>query len=141
MGGSGKGRGCTTHSGGRDASPAIGREARRARVADRAEAAQGAQAPHWRWDGEDLVLELRAKPSARRDAFGRVAGGRLAVQVAAVAEDGRANARLLGFLAAEFGVAKSAVELVQGGANPLKRVRIRAPRNLPQAAGVPPHPG
>lgn len=84
------------------------------------------------------MLELRAKPGARRDGFGRVAGSRLSVQVAAVAEDGRANARLLAYLAAEFGVARSAVELILGGSSPLKRVRIRAPCGLPAAAGVPP---
>jgi uncharacterized protein len=92
--------------------------------------------PHHRWVDGDLVLELMAKPGARRDAFGRVAGGRLAVHVAAVAEGGRANARLLDFLAQAFGVAKSAVELVQGASGARKRVRIRSPRRLPAAAGI-----
>jgi uncharacterized protein (TIGR00251 family) len=141
MGGSGKGRDRAARTGGGDASPAVVPGADGAGRADAARVAHGEQAPHWRWDGEDLVLELRAKPGARRDGFGRVAGGRLAVQVASVAEDGRANARLLAFLATAFGVAKSAVELAQGGASPLKRVRVRAPRSLPQAAGVSPRPG
>lgn len=138
MGGAGKGRGRAARSAGEGATPAAGPGAGGAHGA---QGPDGVQAPHWRWDGEDLVLQLRAKPGARRDGFGRVAGGRLAVQIAAVAEDGRANARLLGYLAAEFGVAKSAVELVQGGASPLKLVRILAPRCLPADAGVPPRAG
>jgi uncharacterized protein (TIGR00251 family) len=105
------------------------------------DAADGsAPAAHFRWDGSDLVLEILGKPGARRDAFVRVAGGRLAVQIAAVAEGGRATARLLGFLAAEFGVAKSAVELVYGAASPKKQVRIRSPQRLPEAAGITPRP-
>jgi len=95
-------------------------------------------APHYRWVGEDLLLEIQGKPGARRDAFGRIAGGRLAVQVAAVAEGGRATARMLGFLADAFDVPKSAVEIVYGAASVKKQVRIRAPRRLPPAAGVAP---
>lgn len=96
------------------------------------------EAPHFRWVGDDLLLDIQGKPGARRDAFGRVAGGRLAVQVAAVAEGGKATARLLAFLAEEFGVAKSAVELVYGLASVKKQVRIRSPRQLPPQAQVTP---
>ena len=97
-------------------------------------------APHFRWVGADLLLDIQGKPGARRDAFGRIAGGRLALQVAAVAEGGKATARLLAFLAEEFGVAKSAVELVYGLASVKKQVRIHAPRRLPPQAGVTPPP-
>ena len=91
---------------------------------------------HFRWAGDDLLLDLHGKPGARRDAFGRLFDGRLTVQIAATAVDGKATARLIGFLAAEFGVAKSAVELIYGLASVKKRVRIREPRQLPQAAQV-----
>lgn len=91
---------------------------------------------HFRWDGDDLLLDLRGQPGARRDAFVRVAEGRLVVQIAAVAVDGKASARLLAFLAREFGVAKSAVELVYGLASVNKRVRVTAPVRLPDAAEV-----
>lgn len=95
-------------------------------------------APHWRWDGEDLLLDLQGKPGARRDAFGRVMAGRLQVMIAAVPEDGRATARLLAFLAEQFGVPRAAVELRYGLASPKKGVCIRAPRRLPAEAGVTP---
>jgi uncharacterized protein (TIGR00251 family) len=97
--------------------------------------------PHCRWHGADLLLEIQGKPGARRDAFGRVTGGRLAVQIAAVAEGGKATARLLAFLAEQFGVAKTAVELVYGQASPKKGVRVRAPKRLPPGAAIGPRPG
>ncbi len=100
--------------------------------------ADAGDAAHYRWDGDGLVLEILGKPGARRDGFVRVAGGRLSVRIAAVAEGGRATARLLAFLADEFGVARSAVELVAGAASPVKRVRVRAPALLPAGAGVRP---
>lgn len=95
-------------------------------------------APHWRWEGEDLWLELQGKPGARRDGFGRVMGGRLQVLVAAAPEDGKATARLLVFLAEQFGVARADVELRYGLASPKKGVCIRRPRALPADAAVGP---
>ncbi len=93
---------------------------------------------HWRWDGETLLLELQGKPGARRDGFGRVMAGRLQVQIAAAPEDGKATARLLAFLADQFGVPRSAVLLRYGLASPKKGVAIAAPRRLPPEAGVRP---
>lgn len=93
---------------------------------------------HWRWDGEDLLLDLHGKPSARRDGFGRVMAGRLQVQIAAAPEDGKATARLLAFLAGQFGVPRTAVELRYGLASAKKGVCIRAPLRLPAEAGITP---
>jgi len=95
-------------------------------------------AAHFRWSGDDLLLDLKGKPGARRDAFGRLVQGRLTMHIAAVAADGRATAHLLGFLARAFGVPRSGVELVYGQASVLKRVRVHAPRLLPPEAGVTP---
>lgn len=94
--------------------------------------------PHHRWDGADLLLDLHGKPGARRDEFGDVVAGRLTVKIAAVAADGRATAHLCEFIAREFGVAKSAVEVVYGAASVKKRLRIRAPTRLPPAAAIAP---
>lgn len=93
---------------------------------------------HWRWDGATLLLELQGKPGARRDAFGRVMGGRLQVQIAAAPEDGKATARLLAFLAEQFDVPRRAVVLRYGLASPKKGVAIEAPQRLPPEAGVSP---
>jgi len=93
---------------------------------------------HWRWDGDDLLLDLQGKPGARRDAFGRVMAGRLQVQIAAAPEGGKATARLLVFLAEQFGVPRAAVELRYGLASPKKGVCIRSPQRLPAEAGITP---
>jgi len=93
---------------------------------------------HYRWQGADLWLELQGKPGARRDAFGRVQGGRLQVQIAAAPEDGKATARLIAFLAEAFDVPRAAVVLRYGLASPKKGVTVQGPRRLPPDAGVTP---
>ena len=50
--------------------------------------------------------------------------------------DGKANAHLLAFLAAAFGVAKSQVSLLSGQQSRQKRVRIQAPSKLPGEIGL-----
>jgi uncharacterized protein (TIGR00251 family) len=88
--------------------------------------------PGWcRWDGPDLLLMLKLQPRASRDAFAEAQDGRLRVRITAPPVEGRANAHLLAWLARQFGVARSAVSIETGHASTLKRVRIRAPRRLP----------
>ena len=103
----------------------------------RADARRAEDPPrHYRWVAGDLWLELQGKPGARRDAFGRVMGGRLQVQIAAAPEDGRATARLLTFLAEAFQVPRTAVVLRYGRASPKKGITIQAPRRLLPETGV-----
>lgn len=84
---------------------------------------------------EDLVAEfnregrvsltLRVTPKSPRTAWaGRMEDGSWKVRLAAVAEDGKANAELIRFLAHEFGVDRSAVTIVSGGTARMKHVRI-----------------
>jgi uncharacterized protein (TIGR00251 family) len=86
----------------------------------------------WRADGPDLVLTLRVQPRASRDEL-RVEAGRLRVRITAPPVDGAANAHLLRYLAAEFGVAPSRAALVRGTTGREKVVRIAAPRTVPGA--------
>ncbi|PWV62304.1 hypothetical protein C7443_10499 [Plasticicumulans acidivorans] len=85
----------------------------------------------YRWDGADLIVEVRVQPRAGRDAFGEVQDGRLRVRLGAPPVDGQANARLCALLGDAFGVPKSAVMLLAGDHSREKRLRIRAPRRLP----------
>jgi uncharacterized protein len=85
-----------------------------------------------RWDGADLVLTMRVQPRAARDAL-CVDGARLKARITAPPVDGAANAYLLRFLAAEFGVAPSRTVLVRGATGREKVVRIAAPKTLPAA--------
>ena len=86
----------------------------------------------YRWDGNALILSLRVQPGARYDEFAGAYGDRqYRVRIHAPPVDGKANRHLTAFLAKEFGVTKSAVELVSGTASRDKLVRIRAPGKLP----------
>ena len=91
------------------------------------------------WDGDTLMLNVKVKPRAKRDAIGKVIGERLSVHVAEAPERGKATAHLIGFLAEEFQVTKAAIEVVSGAHNVNKRLRIAAPRRLP--AVIPPRSG
>ncbi len=86
----------------------------------------------YRWDGADLVLTVRLQPRASRDEL-RLEGDRLRVRITAAPVDGAANACLLRFLAAAFGVPPSRAQLVRGTTGRAKVVRIGAPRTLPVA--------
>jgi len=59
-------------------------------------------------------LDLHVQPAARLTAAVGEHGGRLKLKIAAPAVDNKANALLLAWLAAQWGVPKSAVRLVRG---------------------------
>ena len=71
-----------------------------------------------------MQLHLRAKPNASTNGLQRAADGTLLVRLKAPAQDGKANACLLAYLAQVFGVSKSQVELLSGHTAPFKKVSI-----------------
>jgi hypothetical protein len=73
-----------------------------------------------------LGLAVRVIPkSARTEWAGMLADGSWKVKLRAVPEKGRANEELIRFLAEEFGVARTRVEIVAGLTNPHKQIRVR----------------
>lgn len=93
---------------------------------------------YFRWDGADLLLACHLQPKASKDEFAGLHGERLKIRISAPPIDGRANAQLLAFIAKAFGVAKSQVSLDSGDSSRQKRVRIQAPRQLPELPGLAP---
>ena len=83
-----------------------------------------------------LTLSLHIQPGAKQTAFAGLHGDRLKIRLTAPPVEGKANAHLMAFLAAAFGVAKSQVSLESGELNRQKRVRIRSPRTLPDLPGL-----
>jgi uncharacterized protein (TIGR00251 family) len=77
-----------------------------------------------RWDGDDLVLDLRVQPRAASDGLD-VLGERLKLRITAPPVDGRANRHIIRYLARILGVAKSAVAIEAGENGRDKRVRVR----------------
>lgn len=78
-----------------------------------------------------LVLDLRVRPAASRDRVEGSIDGRIHVRLRAPPVEGRANRRLMRFLASEFRVASSQVRLLRGERSRNKRVEIVNPRVLP----------
>lgn len=71
-----------------------------------------------------MTLHLTVKPGSKVDQLFYDAAGKLNAKIKAPAQDGRANAYLIEFLAKELGIAKSNVTIVAGFANPHKRIKI-----------------
>jgi len=93
--------------------------------------------PAGRRDGTDLVLEVRVQPRASRSEIAGLHGGRLRIRLQAPPVDGKANAALVEFLAAAFGVPRARVIIEHGLASRDKRVRIRdAPVAAPGMAAL-----
>lgn len=85
----------------------------------------------YRWEGNDLLLRVRAQPRASRDEWAGLQNDRFRVRITAPPVDGRANIHLRAFLAELFGVAKNQVTLLAGETGRDKRWRIAAPKQLP----------
>ncbi|HSB97991.1 MAG TPA: DUF167 family protein [Spongiibacteraceae bacterium] len=105
---------------------------------------------YYQWRGADLLLFCQLQPQASRDEFvGAVAGAtapgdrhgtRLKIRIAAPPVDGKANAHLIAFLAAEFNVTRRAVSIVGGELGRQKTVLIEQPQRLPGALSIAPPP-
>src|SRR3954469_5001525 len=72
----------------------------------------------------EVILQIRVTPRARRNAFGTMEGGVLAVRWAAPPVEGAANKALIAFLAETFGLPKSEVRVESGERSRRKRVRV-----------------
>lgn len=98
---------------------------------------QEADRPAWyRWQAGDLLLYCHLQPNASADGFAGVHGDRLKIRIGAPPIEGRANARLVVFLATRFGVPKRSVTVEQGESARQKTVRVTAPAQLPAELGI-----
>ena len=82
-------------------------------------------------DGADLVLSCYIQPGSSRDAIAGIHGGRLKVQINSPPVDGKANERLVKFMAKTLGVSKSQVEILKGLSSRQKTLRIKNLQALP----------
>ena len=71
-----------------------------------------------------MTLHINVKPGSRVDQLFYDAAGKLNAKIKAPAQDGKANAYLVEFLAKQFGTAKSNVTVVAGFTNPHKRLEV-----------------
>ena len=68
------------------------------------------------------TLHLKAKPNSKVNQLLVAADGSVTVRLKAPAQDGKANACLLAYLAEVFGVSKSSITLATGHTAPFKKV-------------------
>lgn len=80
----------------------------------------------------NLLLKLYIQPKASRDQFIGLHGDELKVAITAPPVDGKANAYLTKFLAKQFKVPKSQVQIVKGLQSRHKQVHIEAPQVIPK---------
>lgn len=86
-----------------------------------------------RWDGADLVLEVRVIPRAKETALAGIRRGRLLVRLRAPPVEGKANAALERWFARLCGVGRGAVTVEAGERGRDKRIRISRPGTLPSS--------
>ena len=86
----------------------------------------------YEWQGEDLLLRVKAQPKASKDEFAEVLDNRLKIRITAPPIDGKANQHLIKFLARQFKVSKSQIKLLTGDTSREKRFMIRSPKQLPE---------
>lgn len=89
------------------------------------------------WQGQDLILTVKVQPRASKDEL-LWQGEQLKLRITAPPVDGKANEHLVGFLAKLFRVPKGQVEILSGETGRDKRIRIRAPREIPAEIGQKP---
>ena len=70
---------------------------------------------------QGVVIRVKARPGARRNAFAGLHDGALRIDVTAAPEKGKANEAIIVLLAKSFDVAKSSIELISSPAIPQKR--------------------
>jgi len=83
------------------------------------------------WDGDILILNILGTPNAKNDKIGKPKGNQLKISAAAIPRGGKATDHMVKFLAKEFGVRVSDIEVVFGRMNVNKQLRITAPTRLP----------
>jgi len=83
------------------------------------------------FESDVLVLNVLGTPSAKRDVIGKPKGDQLKISVTAAPTRGKATDYMVAFLAREFAVKTSQIEVVFGRMNINKQLRITAPQKLP----------
>lgn len=90
-------------------------------------AAAGPGWPCLRAAGEGCVLDLSVQPSAKQTQIDGLHDGALRVRLAAPPVDGKANAALLAWLAAELRCPKRDLTLLRAEASRRKQVQVALP--------------
>lgn len=81
----------------------------------------------WRWEQEDLMLEVQVQPRAARSEWAGWSEGRLRLRLQAPPLENRANRACEAFVAKAFDVPKSRVRVLRGQHARVKTLLIEHP--------------
>jgi uncharacterized protein len=88
---------------------------------------------HYRWQNDQLFVDLLVQTYASHDSIVGVHGNRLKVRLASSPVAGKANEHLIKLLAEYFGVPHNRVHIIKGHQSRMKQVCIITPlQNLPE---------
>lgn len=87
----------------------------------------------YKWEDEDLLLQVRIQPKASRDEFVGPYGDCYKIRITAPPVDGKANKHLIRLLAKQFGIRQDSVVLIRGQTSKSKMLRIVKPEKIPPA--------
>jgi len=93
-------------------------------------------AAHYRWQKQQLLLFCHLQPKASQTAFAGLYGDRIKIRLKAAPIDGKANKQLTTFIAAEFGVTRSAVRICSGENSRQKTLSIDQPATFPEDLNI-----
>jgi uncharacterized protein (TIGR00251 family) len=88
---------------------------------------QGESMPWFEERENSLILNIRVIPRASKDSIQGLMGNSLKVRIQAPPVGGKANARLIRFLAKQWKMPRAGIELLSGGTARNKRIRIIHP--------------
>lgn len=85
------------------------------------------------WQEDYLVVNILGTPSAKQNKIGKIRGNQLKVSVTCAPENGKATQFMVKYLAKEFAVKTSAIEVIYGQTQINKQLRIHQPKRFPAA--------
>ncbi len=85
----------------------------------------------YEWRGKDLILKLHVQTRAKENTITGLHGGRLKLKINAPPVDNKANQHIINYLANEFSMKQSDIELISGLKHRDKQMIIKRPTQLP----------
>ncbi|HIF51126.1 MAG TPA: YggU family protein [Thiotrichaceae bacterium] len=86
----------------------------------------------YQWQNKDLLLKLHVQPRAKENSITGIHGEMLKLKIKSPPVDNKANKEIVSYLAKEFNVTKSSVELISGQISRDKRFLIKEAKVFPK---------
>ena len=86
----------------------------------------------YRWEGKDLLLRVSEQPRSSCNAIIEIRNAHIRIKLTSVPVDGEENQVLKKLLSKSFRVPVHQISIEKGETSKIKRIRISAPKNLPE---------